>query len=162
MSDKKQQLVLAIIDFLHQSIDDGTVKQDDKESLDIAIQCIGEAFGVDPVDEEQRERLSIEPAKLQSIFDVFLKTKVKVGSQGLSQSASKLPSTDDKAKAEKLKQSGNAQMSSKKYDLAIENYTQAIALDSFNPVYLSNRAAAYASKGEHAAAVVDAERAIEV
>ncbi|EGO02707.1 hypothetical protein SERLA73DRAFT_130961, partial [Serpula lacrymans var. lacrymans S7.3] len=72
MSDKKQQLVLAIIDFLHQSIDDGTVKQDDKESLDIAIQCIGEAFGVDPVDEEQRERLSIEPAKLQSIFDVFL------------------------------------------------------------------------------------------
>ena len=29
----KQRLVLSIIDFLSQSIDDGTVKQDDKESF---------------------------------------------------------------------------------------------------------------------------------
>lgn len=36
MADKKQQLVLSIIDFLNQSIDDGTVKQDDKEGLEVA------------------------------------------------------------------------------------------------------------------------------
>ena len=32
----KQRLVFSIIDFLNQSIDDGTVKQDDKESLEVA------------------------------------------------------------------------------------------------------------------------------
>lgn len=32
----KQRLVLSILDFLNQSIEDGTVKQDDKESLEVA------------------------------------------------------------------------------------------------------------------------------
>ena len=32
----KQRLVLSIIDFLNQSIEDGTIKQDDKESLEVA------------------------------------------------------------------------------------------------------------------------------
>ena len=35
MSDK-QRLVLSIIDFLNKSIQDGTVKQDDQESLEVA------------------------------------------------------------------------------------------------------------------------------
>ena len=69
--------------------------------------------------------------------------------------------TADKAAAEKLKATGNAQMSSKKYDDAIKSYTQAIALDPTNAVYYSNRAAAYSSKGEHSSAVLDAEKAIE-
>ncbi|KAG1773020.1 TPR-like protein, partial [Suillus occidentalis] len=157
--DKKQQLVLSIIDFLNQSIDDGTVKQDDREGLEVAIQCIGEAFGVDPLDDKQRERLNIKPAKLQTIFDVFLKTRDKVVSSPSTPSA---PSADAKAKAEKLKQTGNTHMTVKKYDEAIDAYTKAIALDSANPVYYSNRAAAYASKGDHASAILDSEKAIEV
>jgi hypothetical protein len=36
MSDKDKSLVLAIIDFLDKSIQDGTVKQDDREGLEIA------------------------------------------------------------------------------------------------------------------------------
>ena len=36
MSEKQQSLVLAIIDFLNQSMEDGTVKQDDKEGLEVA------------------------------------------------------------------------------------------------------------------------------
>jgi small glutamine-rich tetratricopeptide repeat-containing protein alpha len=32
----KQKLVLSIIDFLNKSIEDGTVKQDDKEGLEVA------------------------------------------------------------------------------------------------------------------------------
>ena len=32
----KQRLVLSVIEFLNQSIQDGTVKQDDKESLEVA------------------------------------------------------------------------------------------------------------------------------
>lgn len=37
----KQRLVLSIIDFLNQSIQDGTVKQDDKESLEVASKLRG-------------------------------------------------------------------------------------------------------------------------
>jgi len=36
MSEKQQRLVYAIIDFLNQSIEDGTVKTDDQEGLEVA------------------------------------------------------------------------------------------------------------------------------
>ena len=103
---------------------------------------------------------------------MFIKTQAKVGSGSgsapqpsvtpTSSAPPKAASPEDKAGAEKFKQAGNAQMSSKSYDLAIESYTKAIALDASNPVYYSNRAAAYSSKGDHSSAVGDAEKAIEV
>lgn len=40
MADKKKQLVWNIIDFLKTSQQDGTVKEDDKESLDVASELI--------------------------------------------------------------------------------------------------------------------------
>ncbi|KAF9786052.1 putative stress-induced protein STI1 [Thelephora terrestris] len=157
----QQKLVYAIIEFLNKSLEDGTVKQDDKEGLEVAIQCIGEAFGVDPSDKEQSERLSIKPTTLESVFGLFLKTRDKVASSS-SQPKPAGPTAEDKASAEKLKQKGNTLMSGKKYDEAIQSYTEAINLDSTNPVYFSNRAAAYSSKGDHLLAVGDAEKAIEV
>lgn len=39
MSEKQQQLVYSILEFLNKSIDDGTVKADDKESLEVASMC---------------------------------------------------------------------------------------------------------------------------
>lgn len=39
MADTKQRLVFSIIEFLNQSIEDGTVKADDKESLEVASAC---------------------------------------------------------------------------------------------------------------------------
>jgi small glutamine-rich tetratricopeptide repeat-containing protein alpha len=106
----------------------------------------------------------VKPATLQSIFDVFIKTRDKIGSpqSGATSSPSSGPSAADKSQAEKFKQEGNAQISSKNYDAAIESYTKAIALDPKNPVYYSNRAAAYSSKGDHLAAVGDAEQGISV
>ncbi|KAI0080039.1 hypothetical protein K474DRAFT_1582858, partial [Panus rudis PR-1116 ss-1] len=161
----KQKLVLSIIEFLNDSIKDGTVKSDDQESLEVAIQCIGEAFGVDPSDEEQRKRLSIKPTSLLNVFDVFLKTKDQLNTstpEASSSSQPKMPSDADKSAAETFKAKGNSLMSSKQYDEAIENYTKAIELDPTNAVYYSNRAAAYSSKGSHDEAVLDAEKAIEV
>jgi len=168
---QQQKLVLSIIDFLNKSIADGTVKQDDKESLEVAVQCIGEAFGVDPSDQQQVQQLSIKPASLQSIFDLFLKTRERVASASQPSSSTAVPPTanppsaEDKATAEKHKQAGNAQMSAKKYDEAIDSYTKAIELDPSTPVFYSNRAAAYSSKGDnlsHMSAIADAEKAIEV
>jgi len=167
MSEKQQRLVLSIIEFLNQSIKDGTVREEDKESLDVAVQCIGEAFGVDSTDQEQVNRLSVKPATLQNIFDVFLKTKDKISSTAQAASSASPttpgpPSAEDKAAADKLKQEGNALMSSKQYDKAIDSYTEAIKRDYSNPVYYSNRAAAHSSKGDHLTAAVDAEKAIEL
>ena len=36
MSEKQQRLVLSIIEFLDQSINDGTIREEDKESLEVA------------------------------------------------------------------------------------------------------------------------------
>lgn len=157
----QQKLVYAIIEFLNKSLEDGTVKQDDKEGLEVAIQCIGEAFGVDPSDKEQSGRLSIKPATLESVFDLFLKTRDKVASSSAPPKSAG-PTAEDKTNADKLKQKGNTLMSGKKYDEAIQTYTDAISLDPTNPVYYSNRAAAHSSKGDHLLAIGDAEKAIEV
>lgn len=113
------------------------------------------------------DHLSVKPATLQSIFEVFLKTKDKISSTGqvppsTSSAAPVSPSAEDKAAAEKYKQEGNALMTSKQYDKAIRAYTEATKLDPLNPVYYSNRAAAHSSKGDHLTAAVDAEKAIEI
>ncbi len=108
------------------------------------------------------DTLSIKPATLQNIFDVYLKTMSKVGSASPPPAQPAGLSAADKAKAEKFKVTGNSQMTSKQYDDAIASYSEAIAIDSENPIYYSNRAAAYSSKGDHLAAVGDAEQAISV
>lgn len=156
------------------------------------VQCIGEAFGINPSDDAQRQKLTIKPATLQSLFDVYLKTKAKVAtpqvftfsprikasflnfcettatSSGASKattgapSNSATPSAADKSQAEQLKLKGNGLMTSKDYAGAIAAYTSAIALDPTNPVYYSNRAAAHSSSNNHEGAVKDAEKAIEV
>ncbi|KAG6919598.1 hypothetical protein DXG01_004262 [Tephrocybe rancida] len=154
MSEKQQRLVYSIIEFLNQSLEDGTVKADDKESLEVAIQCIGEAFNVDPSDEQQSKKLSVKPANLQNIFDVFLKARIE------SAAKPKPPTPEEKAQAENFKQTGNSFMTANKYDDAIRFYNQAIALDATNPIYFSNRAAAYSAKGDHLTAVGDSEKGI--
>jgi len=116
---------------------------------------------VDPSDKAQSDRLSIRPATLESVFDLFLKTRDKVASSS-APSKPAGPTAQDKAEADKLKQKGNSLMSGKNYAAAIDSYTKAIEFDSTNPVYYSNRAAAYSSKGDHLLAVGDAEKAIEV
>ena len=51
-------------------------------------------------------------------------------------------------------------MSRKDYSNAIGFYTKALALTPLNPIYLSNRAAAYSASGKHTEAAADAELAV--
>ena len=75
--ESKRALAFAIAEFLQSSVKDNTVQGDDAESLNVATQCISEAFGIDLDDAAQQKALSIQPASLLSIFEVFQKTQKK-------------------------------------------------------------------------------------
>eukprot|EP00584_Thalassiosira_punctigera_P006780 CAMPEP_0172543086 /NCGR_PEP_ID=MMETSP1067-20121228/13562_1 /TAXON_ID=265564 ORGANISM="Thalassiosira punctigera, Strain Tpunct2005C2" /NCGR_SAMPLE_ID=MMETSP1067 /ASSEMBLY_ACC=CAM_ASM_000444 /LENGTH=269 /DNA_ID=CAMNT_0013329425 /DNA_START=157 /DNA_END=966 /DNA_ORIENTATION=- len=64
--------------------------------------------------------------------------------------------------AEAKKELGNKAFAAKNYDEAIKHYTAAIALDSKNCVYYSNRSACYGGKKEWAVAARDAKECIKV
>ncbi|KAG0239725.1 hypothetical protein BGW41_007525 [Actinomortierella wolfii] len=177
MADEKQKrLVFSILEFLQTSISNGTIKQDDHEGIEVAIQCIGEAFGVDIHDEAQAKELSIKPATLTSIFDVFLNTQKKVGAAKAAASSSsstpaatttaapavKEPTEEEKANAEQLKIAGNRKVNEKDYAEAIRLYGEAIVLNPKNAVYYANRAAAYSQMGDHEHAISDSLKAAEV
>ncbi|KAI9743413.1 MAG: hypothetical protein M4579_007737, partial [Chaenotheca gracillima] len=53
-------------------------------------------------------------------------------------------------------------MAAKDYPTAIKNYTSALALVPGNPIFLSNRAAAYSASKDHESAKADAEAAVAV
>jgi len=48
MADTKQRLVYSIIEFLNDSIEDGTVKADDKESLEVASASLLRSLSASP------------------------------------------------------------------------------------------------------------------
>ncbi|BEJ16350.1 hypothetical protein CspHIS471_0509550 [Cutaneotrichosporon sp. HIS471] len=162
---RKKQLAFNIIDFLRTSQRDGTVKEDESESLDIAIEVISSAFGVDLESADDVAQYSIKPASLLSLLDVLAKTKSKATSTGAGAApaapAASGPTEEDKTKADALKTKGNGLMSQKEYNQAIQQYTEAIKLNP-NPVYYSNRAAAHGALNQHDKAVEDAARAIDL
>ena len=75
-------------------------------------------------------------------------------------SSSSAPTEEQKKEAETLKSRGNAAMAVKDYPTAIDFYTQALALVPGNPIFLSNRAAAYSASKDHESAKADAEAAV--
>jgi small glutamine-rich tetratricopeptide repeat-containing protein alpha len=173
----RKRLALAIIDYLNSSLKDGTVAGEESESIEIATNCIAEAFKVDPTD-EAAVKDAVGGQSLLAIYSVYekLKGKSTASTTGASSAAEGRPATpqtaakdaasaaggasaETKKKADELKGKGNAAMQRKAYDEAIDLYTQAIQLDPLNPIYLSNRAAAYSGSQRHAEAKSDAEMA---
>ena len=177
----KKRLALAIIDFLNASVTDGTVSSEDGESIEIATNCIAEAFKVDPSDKAAVTD-ALGGQNLLSIYSVYEKLKGRGGASSSSASASGQTATASaaaaaaaaagaaeaqgesseelKKKADGLKGQGNAAMQQRDYATAIDFYTQALELQPLNPIYLSNRAAAYSGAGRHEEAKGDAEMAV--
>jgi small glutamine-rich tetratricopeptide repeat-containing protein alpha len=164
----KKRLALAILDFLQTAQTDGSVPSEDAEQLEIAANCIAEAFKVDPTDTTSMND-ALGGKNLLSIYSVYekLKGKSTASTQGSSSASEARPATpatsgseDGKAQAEQLKGKGNEAMKKKDYSGAVEFYTQALNLVPLNPIYLSNRAAAYSGQGKHEEAKNDAEMAV--
>lgn len=144
MSDKR--VAGLIIDFLKSSVANKTIAEDYAESMDIAIDCIADAFDVDKDVQLKGKTLK------QFLEDTSLDANL----------ANTVIDEDTKAKADEFKLKGNRAMASRNFAEAIDNYTQAIKLDANNVVYLSNRAAAHSSNSDHELAVKDAETAIKL
>jgi small glutamine-rich tetratricopeptide repeat-containing protein alpha len=169
----KQRLALAICDFLSTSLTDGTLQAEEKDSIDIAINCIGEAFGVDPSDKAAVSQ-AVGAQNLFQIYSVYEKLKNatstkpaaapagSAASSSTSTPSTSAPTEEQKKQAEALKSKGNTAMAQKDYATAIDYYTQALALHPGNAIFLSNRAAAYSAARDHEAAKADAEAAVAV
>jgi small glutamine-rich tetratricopeptide repeat-containing protein alpha len=170
----KKRLALAILDFLQTSQTDGSVAPDDAEQLEVAANCIAEAFKVD-ADDEAAKKEALGGQNLLAIYSVYEKLKGKTtastaGSSSASEARPATPQTPaanapppggpNKAEAERLKGLGNEAMKKKDYDGAIKHYTAALEVVPLNPIYLSNRAAAYSGQGKHDLAKEDAEMAV--
>ena len=160
MATTKQRLALSIIDFLTTSLTDGTLTEEDRDSIDVATTCISESFKVDPTDSTPKDTQS-----LLQIYSVYEKLKSKApaatASTPAAPAAPPAPTAAQKAEAESLKSQGNAAMAQKDYPKAIDLYTKALELVPGNPIFLSNRAAAYSASKDHTSARADAEAAVE-
>lgn len=161
-----QRLALAFIEFLNKSRKDGTLSEDDGESIEIASSCIADAFHVDPSDEAAIED-AIGRQSLLSIYGIFEKAKNNTGpEQKKEPTASSAANSTSKPsgptpESEKLKGQGNAALARKDYPSAISLYSQALEINPGNVIYLSNRAAAFSASGDHDKAVTDARAAVE-
>ncbi|KAI4924713.1 hypothetical protein J4E85_007830 [Alternaria conjuncta] len=169
----KKRLALAILDFLQTSQTDGSVAPDDAEQLEVAANCIAEAFKVDAADEAAKKD-AIGDQNLLAIYNVYekLKGKTTATTEGSSSAKEARPATPqtpaagsgpggpNKDEAERLKGLGNEAMKKKDYDGAVKHYTAALEVIPLNPIYLSNRAAAYSGQGKHELAKEDAEMAV--
>lgn len=151
-------------DLLSDAIERNYISEENKDGLEVAIQCISEAFGIDPKDATQKDMYSIKPTNLASIFEVYLRTtqakaNVKPNTVKVDD---KEPSEEDKKNADLKKNEGNAKMGQRQYDEAIKLYTEAIELNGKNAIYYANRAAAYSQSNQHEKAIEDALKAVEI
>lgn len=67
-----------------------------------------------------------------------------------------------KEEAVKLKNEGNTYLKEQRYDDAVDSYTKAIALDSSNPIFFSNRAQVHIKLENYGLAIADCDSALKL
>ncbi|KAG7858797.1 hypothetical protein KL939_002919 [Ogataea angusta] len=162
MSTTDKQISALVVEFLRQCLESNTIPNDNKDSIEFAIESIGEAFGLDSAFCEQVSDL-FEGQNLRSLISLPTTSSSKAAEDGsvpvhVHENENE---ANNKDKAESLKLEGNRAMAARNFEEAIEKYTAALDMFPSNAVYLSNRAAAYSSFGKHDLALKDAQRATE-
>ncbi|KAJ2245803.1 Small glutamine-rich tetratricopeptide repeat-containing protein 2 [Coemansia sp. RSA 1797] len=175
--ESRKRLAMAIIEYLDKAVADSLISTDGAESLEIAKQCISDAFELDLEDDAETKALSLKPFSLDKVFDVYMATQAKLESSNNTAGSStdkapvdatpttntaSGPSDEDRMRADAFKAEGNSFVTQKNYKNAIDAYTRAIDLVSDTAVYYGNRAAAYSQNGEYEKAVADAKQALKI
>ncbi|CAG9855312.1 unnamed protein product [Phyllotreta striolata] len=141
---KKQCLIVHVMNFLQEELISGTLSEEKKESVEVAIQC------------------------LESAFDIDTDIKNKAGNENLNllsliPSCHKVVVTEEQMKeAEACKNNGNIHMKNASYIEALAEYSKAITLNPNNAVYYCNRAAAFSRLEKHFEAISDCKEAIKL
>lgn len=153
-----QEIASLIVDFLSTSLKKNEIPEDNKDSIEFAIEGITEAFSVSDV---PSVKAKFGNKQLSELLNVPTASTSLTADQSVPVH---IDESEEKTKeaAEALKLEGNKAMAQKNFELAIEKYTEAIKLIPSNTVYLSNRAAAYSSNRQHELALADAEKATQI
>lgn len=133
---------------------DGTISSDDRDSVEVAIDCVSDVFQVSQED-KALDLLSLSGKSSQG--DAPAKEEVTQAKTEVSE-----VSDEDRAQAESYKAQGNRCVAQQKFQDAIDLYTKAIEIVPTNAIYYSNRSAAYSSLREPENAAEDARKAIEL
>jgi len=154
MSDVKR-LVYSIIQFLCDQLQSGSLSADATESLEVAIQCLEQAYGFSHDDATARANLSATTP----LLELFRQSNASSTEFNATNEAI---TSEKRQQAEELKNKGNSLMKAELFDEAVECYTKAIQLDGTNAIYYCNRAAAHSKLNNHDKAIGDCDRAIQI
>uniref|UniRef100_A0A7E4UYW8 SGTA_dimer domain-containing protein n=1 Tax=Panagrellus redivivus TaxID=6233 RepID=A0A7E4UYW8_PANRE len=143
---EEKKLTVAFIQFLRQKVSQREFNEGGLESLEIAVQCLENAFSLGDKD------YAFQPGKtlLQLLVDA----------EGLTgEEEPRAPTAAEIAEANKFKEEGNEFVKANKLNEAIDKYNQAIKLTR-DPVYFCNRAAAYCRLEQFDLAIQDCRTAL--
>lgn len=138
----EKRLLVKVITYLRSKTQSSELQEDQKESLEVALQCLESTFNV-------------------NLSDPALQSNIDLVQLFTNETNSNVPTEVDKANADMLKNDGNDLMKEGKFDEAVAKYSGAINLHA-SPIYFCNRAAAYSKLERHQDAVEDCKIALQM
>lgn len=147
--ESRKQLVQSIVNFLRNDSKDNQDKFEVGlvESVDVAVECLEQAYGLQRVGEPTLDLTEIYSKALEQ--------------QETTQKHEE-PSKEKKDAADEWKSKGNAYMGEEKFQDSVDCYTRAIELNPTDPVYYCNRAAAFSKIDEFRKAIDDCQKALKL
>ncbi|GMM56104.1 Sgt2 protein [Maudiozyma humilis] len=164
MSYSNKEISALIVEFLSDVIQKKAVSEDNADSLNVAIDCISEAFEFDRDDTKSVVGAKSNGKTLGELLSGAGSAAASSGEAAAETVKVNIPVEDAaiKATAESLKLQGNKAMASRDFETAIEKYTEAISTLPTNAIYYANRAAAHSSLKQYDLAIEDAKSAIKI
>ena len=140
----KRTLIFAILKFLREELKQENFTADEKESLEVASQCLESSYELSVGDEICKNNLD----RGINLLEIAEKSVIK---RDLL-----------KEKANKHKTEGNELMKQEKFKEALEQYNKAIEIDANNAVYYCNRAVAHSKLSGFINSVEDCKNAFKI